>query len=157
MIAQGLSASLLRTHVEGYEPGRSIRFRFIGSEGSHSLGLEEEAPRVVRLRHELVTDPKGVDRLVWAWVGRLASRSKPQGENSLTCFHSATLAPTSPPASKTSGSFPPSRRCAAVASPTGPAPITATGGRLQLRPSSILSPPSPQYRHLSIQAASNLI
>jgi hypothetical protein len=60
----------VRYYVEGYEPGRSVRFRFTGSEGSHGLELEEEAPGTVRLRHELVIDPKGVDRLVWAWVGR---------------------------------------------------------------------------------------
>jgi hypothetical protein len=59
----------VRYYVEGYEPGRSVRFRFVGSEGSHGLELKE-TPRAVRLRHELVTDPKGADRLVWAWVGR---------------------------------------------------------------------------------------
>src|SRR5690349_7287264 len=40
------------------------------------------------------------------------------------------LAPTIGPASKTIGSRPRSIRCAAAASPTGPAPITATGNGL---------------------------
>src|SRR5215217_2801654 len=48
------------------------------------------------------------------------------GENTRTCPHSRTLAPTCWPASKTSGSMPREARCAAAASPTGPAPITAT-------------------------------
>jgi hypothetical protein len=43
----------VRYCVEEYEPGRSIRFRFIGSEGGHGLDLEEEAPRAVRLRRLL--------------------------------------------------------------------------------------------------------
>src|SRR5215218_8853438 len=38
------------------------------------------------------------------------------------------LAPTVAPASKTNGRMPRSIRCAAAANPTGPPPITATGG-----------------------------
>src|SRR5688572_15448544 len=48
------------------------------------------------------------------------------GENTRTCPHSRTLAPTAPPASKTSGSIPREASWAAAARPTGPAPMTAT-------------------------------
>src|SRR5829696_6566586 len=50
-----------------------------------------------------------------------------QGENTRTWPHSRMLAPTVAPASNTSGRMPRSIRWAAAASPTGPAPITATG------------------------------
>jgi hypothetical protein len=44
-----------------------------------------------------------------------------------TCAQSRMVAPGPSPASNTSGSMPRETRCAAAASPTGPAPITATG------------------------------
>src|SRR5215212_6855674 len=49
------------------------------------------------------------------------------GENTRTWPHSRMLAPTVEPLSNTSGRMSRSVRCAAAASPTGPAPITATG------------------------------
>src|SRR5262249_17634502 len=50
-----------------------------------------------------------------------------QGENIRTCPQFRRFAPIVVPASKTIGVSPRSRRCAAAASPTGPAPIIATG------------------------------
>src|SRR5918994_7047491 len=55
------------------------------------------------------------------------------------------LAPTSSPASKTTGSIPRSTRCAAAASPTGPAPITATTCGF-----SVMATPRSRHRRISM-------
>src|SRR6266566_8999382 len=49
------------------------------------------------------------------------------GEKKRTWPHFRIEAPTAGPASRTSGVSPRASRCAAAASPTGPAPMTATG------------------------------
>ena len=64
------------------------------------------------------------------------------GENTRTWPHSRMLAPTASPASNTSGSIPRDARWAAAASPTGPAPMTATTCGF-----SIMSESSRESRH----------
>lgn len=58
----------IRYIVETYEPGRSVRFRFTaprGFVGTHGLDVEEVAPGVVRLRHDLTMRVEGVARASW--------------------------------------------------------------------------------------------
>src|SRR6266542_3335542 len=64
------------------------------------------------------------------------------GEKIRTWPHSRTAAPTDGPASRMSGVAPRLTRCAAAASPTGPAPITATGSSLFNTFVPSLSPPA---------------
>lgn len=59
----------VRYVVVGYEPGRSVTFRFTrpaGFDGHHRFVVSESAEgSKVSLRHELVMTVTGIDRLTW--------------------------------------------------------------------------------------------
>lgn len=63
----------IRYHVEQYEPGRSLRFRFDaprGFDGYHALVVESRGANACSLRHELAMRTHGMAMLSWPFVYR---------------------------------------------------------------------------------------
>jgi hypothetical protein len=63
----------IRYFVEAYEPGRNIRFRFIGLKGflgTHEFEIEELSESKARLRHVIDMRITGWARLQWLFVIR---------------------------------------------------------------------------------------
>ncbi|MFD9908682.1 DUF2867 domain-containing protein [Streptomyces sp. NPDC059063] len=61
----------VRYRVAAYEPGRRVRFDFTDPGGGfHELTVEPLGERRCRVRHVLVTEPKGRERLLWPTVIR---------------------------------------------------------------------------------------
>ena len=84
----------IRYVVEEYEPGRRISFRFTaprGFVGTHGFDVEEAAPHVSRVRHELVMRLEGWARLAWPLAFRWLHDALV--EDALDCAEASCAAP----------------------------------------------------------------